>query len=157
MDVMAHLSRAVEPGTKFNYSTGETQVAGEILYGAIKRPLADYLSDKIWKPYGMEAEATWWLDSPGGLEIAGSGLFWRRSVLRRPSGQWAIWQVDGFAQVAGITGPVDLDVMKKGEVLIQNGEQNSAFFVVRRSASALKGRSMRIQQSRVGVLSQRQL
>jgi CubicO group peptidase (beta-lactamase class C family) len=74
MDVMAHLSRAVEPGTKFNYSTGETQVAGEILYGAIKRPLADYLSEKIWKPYGMEAEAKWWLDSPGGLEIAGSGL-----------------------------------------------------------------------------------
>jgi hypothetical protein len=74
MGVMANLSRAVEPGTKFNYSTGETQVAGEILYGAIKRPLADYLSEKIWKPYGMEAEATWWLDSPGGLEIAGSGL-----------------------------------------------------------------------------------
>ena len=74
MDVMAGLSRAVEPGTKFNYSTGETQVAGEILYGAIKRPLADYLSDKIWKPYGMEAEAKWWLDSPGGLEITGSGL-----------------------------------------------------------------------------------
>ncbi|CAN5428943.1 serine hydrolase [soil metagenome] len=74
MDVMAKLSRAVEPGTKFNYSTGETQVAGEILHGAIKRPLSDYLSDKIWKPYGMEAEAKWWLDSPNGLEIAGSGL-----------------------------------------------------------------------------------
>ena len=74
MDVMAKLPRAVEPGTKFNYSTGETQVAGEILHGAIKRPLADYLSEKIWKPYGMEVEARWWLDSPGGLEIAGSGL-----------------------------------------------------------------------------------
>ncbi|CAM5342198.1 6-aminohexanoate-dimer hydrolase OS=Afipia felis OX=1035 GN=nylB PE=4 SV=1 [Afipia felis] len=74
MDVMAKLSRAVEPGTKFNYSTGETQVAGEILHGAIKRPLAQYLSEKIWKPYGMEAPAKWWLDSPGGLEIAGSGL-----------------------------------------------------------------------------------
>lgn len=74
MDVMAKLPRAVEPGTKFNYSTGETQVAGEILYGAIKRPLSDYLSEKIWKPYGMEAEARWWLDSPDGLEISGSGL-----------------------------------------------------------------------------------
>ncbi|HEY0236368.1 MAG TPA: serine hydrolase [Afipia sp.] len=74
MDVMAKLPRAVEPGTKFNYSTGETQVAGEILYGAIKRPLSDYLTEKIWKPYGMEADAKWWLDSPGGLEIAGSGL-----------------------------------------------------------------------------------
>jgi lysozyme len=52
---------------------------------------------------------------------ASSSLFWKRSVLRRPSGQWAIWQVDGFAQVAGITGPVDLDVMKRGEVLSTPG------------------------------------
>lgn len=74
MEVMAKLSRAAAPGTKNNYSTGETQVVGEILHGAIKKPIADYLSEKIWKPYGMEAEAKWWLDSPNGIEIAGSGL-----------------------------------------------------------------------------------
>jgi CubicO group peptidase (beta-lactamase class C family) len=74
MDVMAKLSRAAEPGTKNNYSTGETQVVGEILHGAVKRPLAQYLSEKIWAPYGMEADAKWWLDSPDGVEIAGSGL-----------------------------------------------------------------------------------
>lgn len=74
MDVMAGLPRAGEPGTKYNYSTGETQVVGEILHGAIDKPIADYLSEKIWQPYGMETEARWWLDSPGGIEIAGSGL-----------------------------------------------------------------------------------
>ena len=91
MDVMAKLSRAVEPGTKFNYSTGETQVAGEILHGAIKRPLADYLSEKIWKPYGMESEAKWWLDSPNGLEIAGSGL----SVTLRDFARFGQFYLDG--------------------------------------------------------------
>jgi CubicO group peptidase (beta-lactamase class C family) len=74
MDLMAKLSRAAEPETKNNYSTGETQVVGEILHGAVKRPLAQYLSEKIWSPYGMEADAKWWLDSPDGVEIAGSGL-----------------------------------------------------------------------------------
>jgi lysozyme len=37
---------------------------------------------------------------------------WLRSLLFRPAGRWAIWQVDGNAQVAGITGNVDLDVMR---------------------------------------------
>lgn len=91
MDVMAKLPRAVEAGTKFNYSTGETQVAGEILHGAIKRPLADYLTDKIWKPYGMESAAKWWLDSPGGLEIAGSGL----SVTLRDFARFGQFYLDG--------------------------------------------------------------
>ncbi len=73
LDVMAKLPRAAPPGTKHNYSTGETQVAAEILHGAIKRPLATYLSEKIWQPMGMEAEANWWLASPDGIEIGGIG------------------------------------------------------------------------------------
>ncbi|MFC5486561.1 serine hydrolase domain-containing protein [Microvirga aerilata] len=74
MEVMAALPRAAEPGTLNTYSTGETQVLAEILHGALKKPLAEYLSEKIWVPYGMEADANWWLDSPNGVEIAGSGL-----------------------------------------------------------------------------------
>jgi CubicO group peptidase (beta-lactamase class C family) len=74
MELMERLPRAAEPGTVNTYSTGETQVLGEIVHGAVGRPLADYLSEKIWIPYGMEADATWWLDSPDGMEIGGSGI-----------------------------------------------------------------------------------
>jgi CubicO group peptidase (beta-lactamase class C family) len=74
MALMASLPRAAEPGTVNTYSTGETQVLGEIVRGAVKKPLADYLSEKIWGPFGMESDATWWLDSPDGVEIGGSGL-----------------------------------------------------------------------------------
>lgn len=74
MAVMAKLSRAAALGTRNNYSTGETQVAGEIVRGAVGKPLAVYLSEKIWQPMGMEADAKWWLDSPGGMEIGGSGI-----------------------------------------------------------------------------------
>lgn len=33
-----------------------------------------YLHEKIWEPYGMESDAKWWLDSPDGNEIGGSGF-----------------------------------------------------------------------------------
>lgn len=74
MAVMGQLPRAAPPGSLFNYSTGETQVAAEILTAAVRRPLAQYLSEKIWARFGMEAEARWWLDAPEGVEIAGSGI-----------------------------------------------------------------------------------
>jgi CubicO group peptidase (beta-lactamase class C family) len=74
MKLMASLPRAAEPGMVNTYSTGETQVLGEIVRGAVKKPLSEYLSEKIWVPYGMQSDATWWLDSPDGVEIGGSGL-----------------------------------------------------------------------------------
>ncbi len=74
LDLMAALPRAAEPGTRWNYSTGETQVAGALVAAATGKPVADYLSEKIWSRVGMEADATWWLESPEGLEVGGSGL-----------------------------------------------------------------------------------
>jgi CubicO group peptidase (beta-lactamase class C family) len=79
MAVMRALPRAAPRGTVNRYSTGETQIAGEVLYRALGGPLSDYLHDKIWEPYGMEADATWWLESPNGVEIGGSGF---NAVLR---------------------------------------------------------------------------
>lgn len=74
LGVMAALPRAYAPGTRHTYSTGETHVLGEVVRGATGRSLAAYLSEKIWRPYGMEADAAWWLGSEGGSEIGGSGL-----------------------------------------------------------------------------------
>ena len=76
MEVMKKLSRAAPPGTVNNYSTGETQVAAEVLRGALGpgRTLSSYLSERVWSRVGMEGDANWWLDSPDGLEIGGSGF-----------------------------------------------------------------------------------
>jgi CubicO group peptidase (beta-lactamase class C family) len=91
LDVMASLPRIAESGSRNNYSTGETQVAGEILLGAIKKPMAQYLSEKIWSKYGMEADANWWLDSPDGHEIGGSGI----SATLRDYGRFGQFFMDG--------------------------------------------------------------
>ena len=70
---MRKLPRAAPPGERWNYSTGETNLVGVMLMAAIKKPLAEYLQEKIWQPVGMEQEATWLL-SKTGKEISGCCL-----------------------------------------------------------------------------------
>ena len=67
---MRKLPREAPPGTRWLYSTGETNLVGLLLAQATKRPLADYLSEKIWSPAGMEQSATWLL-SKSGHELSG--------------------------------------------------------------------------------------
>ena len=67
---LRRLPRVAPPGTRWNYSTGETNLVGQVLGAAIKKPLAQYLSEKIWVPAGMEQQATWLL-SRSGKEISG--------------------------------------------------------------------------------------
>jgi CubicO group peptidase (beta-lactamase class C family) len=54
--------RAAPSGTKFSYSSAETQVLGLVLRSVIGRPVAEYLQEKIWEPIGAEADATWLID-----------------------------------------------------------------------------------------------
>ena len=91
IDVMRSRARAAGPGSVHNYSTGDTQIAGEVVRGAVGMPLAQYLSEKIWGPYGMESDASWWLDSPDGHEIGGSGL----SATLRDYGRFGLFFLDG--------------------------------------------------------------
>lgn len=74
LDFMSRLPKLAPAGRRWNYSTGETHIVGELLRAATGRWLADYLSERIWSRAGMQADAAWWLESPGGLEVAGSGI-----------------------------------------------------------------------------------
>ncbi len=71
---MKSLPRAGAPGTIWNYSTGESFLVGALLEGATHKPLATYLSETLWSRLGMERDATWWVESPDGMGLAGSGL-----------------------------------------------------------------------------------
>jgi CubicO group peptidase (beta-lactamase class C family) len=62
---MRRLPRADPPGSKWVYKTGETDLAGILVSNAVGKPLADYLSEKIWAPYGMEQDAVWVEDVAG--------------------------------------------------------------------------------------------
>lgn len=70
---MKTLKREAPPGTKWVYKTGETNLIGVLVSSATGRKLGEYLSDKVWKPYGMEADAFWILGDTG-HEISGCCL-----------------------------------------------------------------------------------
>lgn len=63
--------RESAPGKVFNYNTAETNLVGSLLRSAIGNNLSTYLSEKIWKPFGMEHDAYWVLSEPGGGEFGG--------------------------------------------------------------------------------------
>lgn len=68
---MAKLKREAEPGTKWVYKTGETDLAGIALTRALAgKSLSEYASEKLWKPFGMEQDAIWMVDKAG-LERGG--------------------------------------------------------------------------------------
>jgi len=83
----------------------QTQLAVfvNLVESATRRPVITYVGASFERRYP--------------IRDAGTGLLWKRRVLLPPSGRWVIWQVDGFARVNGITGPVDLDVMKRDDLL----------------------------------------
>lgn len=56
---MRNLQSEAEPGKKWVYKTGETHLLGVLVSAATGKTLSEYLSLKIWAPYGMESKATW--------------------------------------------------------------------------------------------------
>ncbi len=64
------LPREAPAGTKWNYKTGETNLIGVLVSKATKKSVSQYLSEKIWEPYGMEQDASWLLGGTG-HEISG--------------------------------------------------------------------------------------
>ena len=94
---MARLPREAEPGTRFQYNTGETHLVGSLLREATGKYLADYLSEKIWIPYGMELDANWML-TKGGTEQAGCCL----SASLRDFGRFAMFFMNG-AKIDGVS------------------------------------------------------
>ena len=59
------LPREAPPGAKWVYKTAETNLVGVLVAEATGKPLAEYLSEKIWRPYGMERDAEWMIDDVG--------------------------------------------------------------------------------------------
>ena len=67
---MRTLPREAPAGTKWVYKTGETNLIGVLVSSATKKNLSEYLSEKVWVPFGMEQDASWLLGSTG-HEISG--------------------------------------------------------------------------------------
>ncbi len=71
---LAKLPRAYPAGTQWNYNTAETDLLGILVQRATGKSLASFLSQTIWKPYGMVSDAYWLKDECDGSDTGGSGL-----------------------------------------------------------------------------------
>jgi len=90
------LPREAPPGTKWVYKTSETNLVGVLVMEATHKPLADYLSEKIWRPYGMERDAEWMIDDIG-HEQGGCCL----AMTLRDLGRFGDFILDG-ARIGGV-------------------------------------------------------
>ena len=90
MQFMGSKARVAAPGERFNYNTGETNLAGAIVRAAIGNNLAAYLTEKIWKPVGMESDATWISHGPNAGELGGCCI----SATLRDWGRLAMFAMD---------------------------------------------------------------
>jgi CubicO group peptidase (beta-lactamase class C family) len=68
--VINRLEAVEEPGKKYAYKSGDTQVLGFLLQAATGRSLSELAEEKLWKPLGAEQKAEWSVDKQGGMEKA---------------------------------------------------------------------------------------
>ncbi|MEQ8412527.1 MAG: serine hydrolase [Erythrobacter sp.] len=92
---MKALEREAEPGTKFVYKTGETNLLGLLVENAIGLPLAEYAQEKIVEPAGFAGPMFWMTDQRGG-NIGGCCLSLRLSDYAR-MGQFVLEGGEGIS------------------------------------------------------------
>ncbi|MGB7418397.1 MAG: serine hydrolase domain-containing protein [Erythrobacter sp.] len=63
---MKDLSREAEPGKKWLYKTGETNLLGLLVENAVGLPLAIYAQEKLVEPAGFAGDLFWMIDPRGG-------------------------------------------------------------------------------------------
>jgi CubicO group peptidase (beta-lactamase class C family) len=90
LSYMRRLPRAAEPGKVFLYKTGETDLVGILIANAVGRGIGQYLSEKIWAPFGMEQDAFWVVDR-NSMERGGCCL----SMTLRDYGRVALFVLGG--------------------------------------------------------------
>jgi CubicO group peptidase (beta-lactamase class C family) len=109
--LILNLKPIAKPGQKFVYLSGDTQLLALVLEKATGRKVADYLSEKIWKPIGAEHPAYWSLDHTDGTEKAYCCIysnardFARLGKLYLDSGNWNGRQIIDKTYVVVSTSP----------------------------------------------------
>ncbi|MDI1302317.1 MAG: serine hydrolase [bacterium] len=69
-EAVKNLPAEDKPGTRFHYKSVDSQVLAWVLRRATGTSVVDYAQKKLWQPLGMQDDAFWNLDRPGGNELA---------------------------------------------------------------------------------------
>jgi len=116
-----------EPGKTWFYKGGDTQLLGIVIKKVTGKTVAQYASEKLWKPMGAEQPAFWSLDEQGMEKVSccwysNAKDFARIAKLMMNYGKWNGLQIiDSAYVVDAITPPILLD--SKGNKSKQYGYQ----------------------------------
>ncbi|HEP0389876.1 TPA: serine hydrolase [Serratia marcescens] len=72
--LVAGLQRAHPAGQKWSYSSGGAWLLGDVLERATGKPLAAYLEQNIWQPYGMANDGVWHAYAKGQHDVGAHGF-----------------------------------------------------------------------------------
>jgi CubicO group peptidase (beta-lactamase class C family) len=75
LDVLRSARRSAAPGTRFNYSTLDSQLIGWVLEAATGRTLARYAEQRLWQRIGADRDAYYWLSRSRPRTAIGGGSF----------------------------------------------------------------------------------
>ncbi|WMW60021.1 serine hydrolase [Serratia marcescens] len=72
--LVAGLQRAHPAGQNWSYSSGGAWLLGDVLECATGMPLAAYLEQSIWQPYGMASDGVWHAYAKGQHDVGAHGF-----------------------------------------------------------------------------------
>ena len=75
VQVVREAPRTAPAGTRFNYSTFDSQVLGWVLEAATGKPLPTYASEQLWSRIGADHDAYYWLTRKRPRTAIGGGSF----------------------------------------------------------------------------------
>jgi CubicO group peptidase (beta-lactamase class C family) len=137
---LQHTEIAEPPGRTWNYDNYNPLLLGLVLERASGASVSEFMSTRLWRPLGAEADASWSLDSTGsGFEKMESGVnarpvdFARLGLLMLHQGHWNGQRILSRHWVREATSvDVDTDPADFYQyfwwVAPQSGEKRSPFF-----------------------------
>ncbi len=110
--VMLGLKVVKQPGQRFKYASGDTQLLAMVIEKATGKTLYKYLEESFWKPLGSENATLWQLDSKDGNLVkaycciaSNAKDFARLGKLYKDHGKWNGQQLLDSAFVAKSVTP----------------------------------------------------
>jgi CubicO group peptidase (beta-lactamase class C family) len=100
-EFLKSLPKVYEQGTRFSYNSGNTQVLAWLLETVYGKPFNEVISEKLWQPAGMAADAMVMTDRVGDA-VASQGLYARIQDFARFG---ELFRHDGVARGLGRVVP----------------------------------------------------